>query len=73
MGHKTLTVSEDAYNALKKQKRNNESFSEVILRITSKSSLLEYLKSTEFPEELSKRIEEVHDSREYIKGRKVNI
>ncbi|MFP3910155.1 MAG: antitoxin VapB family protein [Archaeoglobaceae archaeon] len=73
MGHKTLTVSEDAYNALRKQKRKNESFSEVILRITSKSSLLDYLRSTEFPEDLSNGIEEVYGSREHIKGRKVNI
>ncbi len=73
MGHKTLTVSEDAYNALRKQKRENESFSEVILRITSKSSLLEYLKSTGFPEDLSEGIEEVYESRGYIRGREVNI
>ncbi len=38
-----------------------------------KSSLLEYLESTGFPEDLSKRIEEVYGSRELIKGSKVNI
>jgi len=32
---KSLTVTEKAYDALKRQKRGNESFSEVILRISN--------------------------------------
>ncbi|MHA1275420.1 MAG: antitoxin VapB family protein [Promethearchaeota archaeon] len=34
MGSKTITISEDAYNALLKEKLRGESFSDVILRLT---------------------------------------
>jgi len=64
MGHKTLTISEEAYNALKKLKKGGESFSDVILRITKGASLLEYIESTEFSEDLAESIEEVYKSRE---------
>jgi len=33
MGFKTITLSEDAYNRLKALKRENESFSDVILHL----------------------------------------
>lgn len=35
MGHKTITNSEEAYNSLAALKRENESFTEVILRVVS--------------------------------------
>ncbi|MEX2706808.1 MAG: antitoxin VapB family protein [Candidatus Freyrarchaeum guaymaensis] len=35
MGHKTITISEEAYNSLVALKRENESFTEVILRVVS--------------------------------------
>ncbi len=69
MAHKTLTISEEAYNALKRLKREEESFSDVILRITRSASLLEYVESTEFSRELADRIEEVYRARELVKGR----
>jgi len=35
MAHKTLTISEEAYNALVKQKKSgDESFTKIILRLT---------------------------------------
>ncbi len=34
---KTITVTEEAYNFLKKAKNENESFSEVIIRITNRN------------------------------------
>ncbi len=40
MSTKTLTVKEEAYNRLLAKKKTNESFSDVILRITSGSSVL---------------------------------
>ena len=40
MATKTLTITEDAYGRLAAAKEKNESFSEVINRITGKVSLL---------------------------------
>jgi predicted CopG family antitoxin len=43
MAHKTITISEEAYNALASKKDEHESFTDVILRVTSgkgKASLL---------------------------------
>ena len=39
MSTKTITVTEDAYNALKALKEPRESFSETILRVAKKRSL----------------------------------
>ena len=36
MGHKTITISEEAYNLLAKIKLENESFTEAIIRVVSK-------------------------------------
>ncbi len=73
MAHKTLTISEEAYNALKRLKRDGESFSDVILRITRSASLLEYIESTEFSQELTDKIEEVYKARGFVKGRVVKL
>jgi|Deesub1362B_J571_1020462.scaffolds.fasta_scaffold01251_11 predicted CopG family antitoxin len=69
MAHKTLTISEEAYNALKKLKGKGESFSDVILKITRKVNLLEYVESTDFSDDLTGKIEEAYKSREFIKRR----
>jgi predicted CopG family antitoxin len=39
MAVKTITVTEDAYEALKARKASNESFSEAILRVTKRKPL----------------------------------
>jgi len=61
MAHKTITISDDAYEALAKSKRENESFTKVILRLTSESgsasSLLEHLRGSPTDEELAGNIE----------------
>lgn len=41
MGTKNIAITEDAYQALKALKRSNESFTEVIERITRRSAVLE--------------------------------
>jgi predicted CopG family antitoxin len=40
MGTKTITITNEAYNALTKQKRVDESFSEAIKRLTRKTGKL---------------------------------
>ena len=62
MGHKTITISDDAYKALSKSKNENESFTKVILRLTSDrnhaSRLLEHIRNSPPDEELARNIEE---------------
>ncbi len=41
MATKTISITEDAYERLKERKKGNESFSDVIYKITSKRSLFE--------------------------------
>jgi predicted CopG family antitoxin len=41
MSSKNISISDEAYNRLKKFKGKNESFTDVINRLTSKSTLLE--------------------------------
>ena len=61
MAHKTITISDVAYDALARSKNDNESFTKVILRLTSErtraSSLLKYLEASQADEELAKSVE----------------
>lgn len=62
---KTITVTEDAYNALKKDKEENESFSEVILRTHGKKLTVKEICGIlkESPEEgkaWSERVKKIH-------------
>lgn len=72
MAHKTLTISEEAYNALARIKSKDESFTKVILRLAqrrSKGSMLEYVRSFPADNELADRIEEVLKKRGSIRIR----
>ena len=42
MTTKTLTIMEDAYEMLARAKRGDESFSDVIRRLTKKGSIMEF-------------------------------
>lgn len=42
MGTKTISLSEDAYERLKAEKRENESFSDVVRRLTTGVELQEF-------------------------------
>lgn len=70
MAHKTITISEEAYNLLKGNKRDNESFTEVIKRILTtkrkKEELFEWLSSKEDLSELADSIKTVYDERNKI-------
>lgn len=70
MAHKTITISEEAYNLLKANKRENESFTEVIKRILTqkrkKEELIEWLSSKEDLSDLADSVESVFDERKEI-------
>ena len=42
MATKTISITQEAYDRLKMRKENNESFSEVINRITNKVNILDF-------------------------------
>lgn len=70
MAHKTLTISEEAYNALSRAKTKDESFTKVILRLTRarvKGNLLEYIQSFAPDIELANKIEKVLQKRNRIR------
>ena len=72
MGHRTLTVSDEAYNALSKMKKERESFTETILRITKKTeegTLLDYIKALEPDEDLPSTLETILEDRDKITSR----
>jgi predicted CopG family antitoxin len=67
MGHKTLTISEDAYAVLAGLKARGESFTDVILRLTAKTrkgTLLDYVRTMKPDEEFAKSLEEIVKRRE---------
>ncbi len=72
MAHKTLTISEEAYNALSQVKSKDESFTKVILRLTrkkAKGNLLDYVRSFSPDEELASAVEKVLEKRGKIRLR----
>jgi predicted CopG family antitoxin len=76
MAHKTLTVSEEAYDALARLKTNNESFTEVILRLSKQreaGKLSEYIETMEPDEDLARNVETVSKSLRSRQMRKIRI
>jgi predicted CopG family antitoxin len=72
MAHKTLTISEKAYNALARDKGKDESFTKVIPRLTRKKAagnLLDYVRSFSPNEELASAVEKVLEKRSKIRLR----
>ena len=72
MAHKTLTISEEAYNALAQLKSKDESFTKVILRLAerrTKGNLLDYVRSFAPDNELADRLEKVLEKRSSVRLR----
>jgi predicted CopG family antitoxin len=69
MAHKTITISEEAYEALAGLKAARESFTDVILRTVKKrkeGTLLDYNRSLVPDEEFAKTLEDVVKERNRI-------
>ncbi|HEX9914700.1 MAG TPA: antitoxin VapB family protein [Candidatus Bathyarchaeia archaeon] len=64
MGTKNISISEEAYERLAALKRTNESFTEVINRLTRKRSILELVGALteEEGEEIRRNIEELREA-----------
>jgi len=59
---KVISISDDVYNLLKSLKRENESFSEVIRRLTKKATISNFsgVLSKEAADEMEKVIEDLN-------------
>lgn len=76
MAHKTITISEKAYEALAALKKGKESFTDVILRLfkeEKKGTLLDYIEKMEPAEELAGKVEGVHRKRKGTELREVRF
>lgn len=77
MAHKNITISEEAYSALAARKKENESFTDVILRVTSDkgkaSSLLRLIDSWSPDEDLARSVESAMRSTRKAKLRNVKL
>lgn len=73
MAHKTITISEEAYNLLKECKKENESFTEVIKRVLKakkkRKDFLDWLSSNKDLTDLADSVESVYTERKDIKLR----
>jgi len=77
MAHKTITISEEAYDALARMKKTNESFTDVILRLASKKgsaqALLDFIDRIPASEEFARNVEEVMKGTRRAKLREANF
>ncbi len=73
MGTKTISIKEEAYERLEKLKREGESFTDVINRLTRKRSLLDLadLVSKEEADSLEKAIEEGSKARKEARRKEI--
>lgn len=65
MGHKTITISDEAYATLKRRKREGESFTDVILRELAESNadrILSVVMGPDFPDkELAENVRQASE------------
>ena len=69
MADETITISEEAYEALAGVKAAKESFTDIVLKIVKKKKedpLLDYVRSIEPDEEFAKTLEDVVKERKGI-------
>ena len=74
---KTINIKESAYNALKAQKREGESYSDVILRVTEgeKRSVCDFLQTIdpEVRSEIAESVKTAKKELDRVRPRKVSL
>jgi len=58
MATKTISITEEAYDRLLSEKERDESFTNIILKLTGRKDLLRYIRSLKPDENLANSIEE---------------
>ncbi|VVB95616.1 Putative antitoxin [uncultured archaeon] len=73
MTTKTITITLDAYKRLRAKKTSNESFTDIILKLTRRKNTLDYLRSLKPSAELADNIEKAMRETRKAKLRKVGF
>jgi predicted CopG family antitoxin len=77
MAHKTITISEEAYRSLVRHKRENESFTKAILRLTSSRgsarAFQHFLERLPASEDLADNVEKAMKRMRMTKLRRVSL
>ena len=74
MAHKTLTISEEAYKRLLKEKATHESFTDVVIKLTTKKrKLSDVMKELGTDKDLADSIEKIYKERKNFKIRDVEL
>ena len=72
MGSKNISISDEAYSRLKKYKGKNESFTDVINRLTNKATLLD-LRGTLTQDEADSILKNINEARKLSRKRYQDI
>ena len=72
MGSKNISISDEAYSRLKKYKGKNESFTDVINRLTNKATLLD-LRGTLTQDEAESILKNINEARNMSRKRYQDI
>ena len=73
MATKTITITLDAYKRLRAKKNSNESFTDIILKLTRRKNTLDYIRSLKPSTELVDNIEKAMKETRKAKLRKVDL
>ncbi len=73
MATKTITITLDAYKRLRAKKTSNESFTDIILKLTRRKNTLDYIRSLKPSTELADNIEKSMMETRKAKLRKVGF
>lgn len=74
MAHKTLTISEEAYKRLLKEKMERESFTDVVIRLTNKEkNFFDVVRKLGPDKDLADSLERVYKQRKNFKMRDVKL